>query len=120
MISKEDKEDLKFILIKMYPGVEDFERHDPTAQTLEIYLQALISNLFCSRAITELATGLVAGPAGRLYTGRNKAAIRYILKKVRDNFDGNSINFYICNQVIRLKIRTNLTLSLEGNPGASF
>lgn len=120
MLEQQDKEDLKFILQQMYPDVVAFEAQDPTVQTMEIYLRALNGNLFCNNAVTELATGLVAGPGGRLYRGPMKRTVRQILRKIRDGYREKGLNFLICNQVVKLKYRSPLTLSLEGNPGANF
>lgn len=114
MLDQQDKEDLQIILQKMYPTVPDFRNHEPTVATMEEFLKALDANLFCHRAMTELSAGLVTGLAGRLYTGRNKRAIRQILKKIRESFEEKGLYFYICNQAVKLKMRTRFTLSLDG------
>ncbi len=118
MLEQQDKEDLKFILQRMYPDIADFKEQDPTSQTMEIYLRALKGNLFCNNAVAELATGLATGPAGRLYRGPMKRTVRQILKKIRNSYREKGLNFFICNQVVKLKYRSPLTLSLEGNPGS--
>ena len=120
MLDQQDREDLQFILQQMYPNVIDFEEKEPTTHTMEIYLRALKGNLFCNKAMTDLTTGLVAGPAGRLYRGPMKKLVRQILKKVRDQYREKEMSFYICDQVVKLKYRSPLTLSLEGNPGATY
>lgn len=119
MLEQQDKEDLQYILQHMYPDATAFETQAPTVQTMEIFLHALKSNLFCNNAVTELATGLIAGPGGRLYRGPMKRTVRKILKKVRDAHRERGLSFMICNQIVKLKYRSPLTLSLEGNPGAA-
>lgn len=118
MLDQEDLENLQFILKQMYPDIKEFENKEPTIRTMEIYLRALKGNLFCHQAMTELTTGLVAGPGGYLYRGPMKRLVRKILKKVRDQYREKGLNFYICNQAVKLKYRSSLTLSLKGNPGA--
>lgn len=60
MLEQEDKEDLQYLLIKLFPEQDVFKNYEPTERTLELYIKALKANMFCNMAVTYLATELAA------------------------------------------------------------
>jgi hypothetical protein len=109
----EDRDDLQEILILMYPETSDFKNRKPSPYTMEVFLQALQQSTFCNKLMTDLNVGLVTGPAGRLYRDPMKPVIKRILKEVRKYYKDKSLNFMLCEKILRLKSKWALQSSLQ-------
>jgi uncharacterized FAD-dependent dehydrogenase len=114
VLDEEDKENLKFILQRMYPDSEKFKKYDPTVRTLEVYVQAIKANLFCNIAMTKLTTELVRATVRHIYTGKYKKIIKKILKIMKDHNEDDNLHFFVCNIAVKYKYKGPLIITLEG------